>query len=313
MVFDKKMLVLPVDGSEDADKMVRYICFMFGPKQFSQITLLYVMPALPPLLVEEGRKDKQMAARLKVVQERNKNSASEVLAASEKILLDRGFSREQLTGVCIEKKQDIPGDICRWAEKKQADAIAVSAVGRSKLEAFLLGENAAKVIEISREIPVWITKGKIVRKPVMVCVDNSKNAMRAVDHAGFVLSGSDCPVTLFHSKRSLRRFLPKMILETTPDLDEKWLAAAGNDIDPVMAKAKQMLLDAGISASKLSVEIRDGSRNAAADMLNAAESCGAGTLVLGKHGAGDSACYALGSVARKVIENAKNMAVWMVP
>lgn len=313
MGFDKKMIVLPVDGSEDANKMVRYVSFMFNPKQFSEINLLYVMPALPPLLVEEGCKDKKMSIRLKTVQERNKIVAEEVLATSGKILLDRGFTREQVINVCVEKKKDIPGEICRWAEKQQADAIAVSAAGRSRLEAFLLGENASKVLELSRDIPVWMAKGKISKRPVVIGVDHSKDALRAVDHAGFMLAGSDYPITLFHTKRSLRRFLPKIILEAAPGLDEQWQTIAGDDIDPVMAKAKQMLLEAGIHPSKVFIEIQNGSRNAAADILSAAKSCDAGTLVMGKHGAGASEPYTLGSVARKVIENAKDLAVWIVP
>ena len=57
MVEDiQKMIVVPVDGSENALKSLDYINLLFGPQHPIKTTLFYVMPRLPPILVEEIKK-----------------------------------------------------------------------------------------------------------------------------------------------------------------------------------------------------------------------------------------------------------------
>jgi nucleotide-binding universal stress UspA family protein len=43
---------------------------------------------------------------------------------------------------------------------------------------------------------------------VLIAVDSSENALRAVDHAGFMLSGTDCKATIFYAMKNLGRFVP---------------------------------------------------------------------------------------------------------
>lgn len=74
-----------------------------------------------------------------------------------------------------------------------------------------------------------------------------------------------------------------------------------------------MLVAAGIDESRITCSIQEGGRNSASDIISVAEQRCAGTLVRGKHGADDANTYAIGNVVRKVIENADNLAVWVVP
>ena len=55
---------------------------------------------------------------------------------------------------------------------------------------------------------IKIKKDADIKKHLLLAIDNSKNAMQVMNHAGFMLSGFDVKVTLFHSKRDLRRFIP---------------------------------------------------------------------------------------------------------
>ena len=176
-----------------------------------------------------------------------------------------------------------------------------------------MGETACKVMELSLICPVWMVKGDVRSKPVLIAIDNSENAMRAVDRAGFMLSGTDCPITLFYSKRSLGRFFSTDVVAPMTDLETMWKSAAGREIAPYMKKAKEMLIKAGLDESQISTRIMDGSRSAAGDILDAARKFGCGTIVMGRRGATNVKGYTMGSVSRKVLQDFKDSALWLVP
>jgi nucleotide-binding universal stress UspA family protein len=137
--------------------------------------------------------------------------------------------------------------------------------------------------------------------------------MRAVDHAGFMLSGTDVKMTLFHSKRDLRRFIPGAVVEDFPEFQKHWLRKAGKEIAPYMQKARDMLLEAGLRDEMINTKVIDGSRSAAVDILKEAKNIDAGTIFLGLRGHSNVKEYSMGGVARKVLNQAEDMAVCIVP
>ena len=204
-------------------------------------------------------------------------------------------------------------DIVNWSEKKRADAVILSTRGRSKLVALFLGEIANKVLEYSRVCPVWMVKGTVKKKHVLLAIDNSKNALRAVDHAGFMLSGTDAKVTIFHSKRELSRFIPGVLVEEFPEFQKHWLRKAGKEIAPFMQKAKDMLLAAGLRDGQIKTKVADGSRSVAVEILEEAQRVDAGSIFLGLHGYSSVKEFTMGGVTRKVLNHAADTAVCIVP
>jgi nucleotide-binding universal stress UspA family protein len=156
-------------------------------------------------------------------------------------------------------------------------------------------------------------KGTIKEKHAVLAIDNSKNALRAVDHAGFMLSGTDVKVTVFHSKRDLKRFLPQELADEFPELQKFWQRKAGKVISPFIQKAKDMLLEAGLKEGQITTKLVEGSRSAAADILDEMKSSKAGSLFIGQHGFSNVGDFAMGSVTRKVLNQAEDMAVCIVP
>lgn len=72
-----------------------------------------------------------------------------------------------------------------------------------------MGKISRKLLEYCKVCPVWIVSGPVASAQVLVAIDSSEDAIRAVDHAGFVFSGTDCEITLFHTMRHLRRYVPQ--------------------------------------------------------------------------------------------------------
>jgi nucleotide-binding universal stress UspA family protein len=309
----QKMIVVPVDGSDSVLRNLDYLNIVFGPDHNLKVTLFYVVPRLPANLIEESQKSGETLRQLKNLEDRNADMAERLLAAGKKRLIEMGFAEKTVEAVFKRIEVGIARDIVNWSAKQRADAVVISTHGRSKLVTFLVGETANKVLEYSRVSPVWMVKGAVKKKNALLAVDNSKNALRAVGHAGFMLSGTDVKVTLFHSKRDLRRFIPGTLVEEFPEFQKHWLRKAGMEIAPFMQKAKDMLIEAGLRDAQITTKVVDGSRSAAADILNEAESMDAGSIFLGLRGYSGVEEYSMGSVTRKVLNQAEDMAVCIVP
>ena len=310
----KKTIVVPVDGSENALKPLDYINLIFGPKHSLKLSLVYLLPKLPLILVEESRKSQETVDQLQEIEKRNSQMAERILADAKDRLVNIGFTQKAVETVFRDITVGVARDICSWAEKnKRADAIFISSRGRSRLEAFFTGKIANKVLEYVKVCPVWIVKGAVTNKNVLIAVDNSENAMRAVDHAGFILSGTEVMVTVFHSKRDLRRFVPKEVLQEFPGVQKFWQKKAEDMVAPYMKKARSKLLQAGLSENQISVKVIDGSRSAARDILNEAEENAIGTVILGRKGYSNVEDYSMGSTTKKILDRASDMAVCIVP
>jgi nucleotide-binding universal stress UspA family protein len=127
-----------------------------------------------------------------------------------------------------------------------------------------------------------------------------------------MLDGTDCKITLFHSIRHLRRFVPQEVIEAAPELEELWRNKAGEQIGPYIEKGKDVLIQAGLREEQISTKVVDGGRSAAADILKEARSNNFGTIVLGRKGHSSVREYLMGSTTSKVLGDSGGLAVWVV-
>jgi len=309
-VSNSRLVVVGVDGSENATKSLDYLGLLFMDKHDLVVQILYVLPTLPQILVAD--QDRTSKMRLLDVEKKNIQLAGHILSEARSVLLQKGFNNEQIKTSHLKKHFGTARDICTFAGNERADAVLISSRGRSRLETFFVGEVTSKMLEHCRVCPLWVVEGAVESKSVLVAVDSSENALRAADHAGYMLAAMDCRIILFHSKRHLNRFMPQEIIEATPELEELWKNKAGEHIAPYMKKAKQILIDRGLSDTHITTKVVDGSRSAAGDILKEAHSSDCGTIVLGRRGVSGVKEFFMGSVASKVLQASEGMAVWVV-
>jgi nucleotide-binding universal stress UspA family protein len=307
-----KMIAIAVDGSENALRSLDYLNLMYGPEHNLEVNLFHVLPSLPLTLTEDPTMDRETAEKLKAVKAKNVRMAERILLEAKTALIRKGFPEERIKTFSRKKKISVAQEICVSAESKLADAVLLTTRGRSRLEAFFMGEVASRTLEYCRVCPVWIVEGTVKSKSVLIGLDGSNYALGAVDHAGFMLSGTDCHITLFHTMRHLRRFIPLEVIEEAPELERLWKLKAAQRIAPDMKKAKERLLEAGLKESQIITKVVDGSRSPAKDILDEALSNGYGTIVLGRHGTSMIKEFFMGSVVRKVLDNCHGLAVWVV-
>jgi nucleotide-binding universal stress UspA family protein len=172
-----KTIVVPVDGSENALKSLDYINRIFGPKHSLSVSLVYLVSKLPQILIEESRKSQETVDQLRKIEKRNSQMAERILADAKDRLMEVGFTQKTVEAVFRKINVGVARDICSWAENnKKADAIIISSCGRSRVEAFFTGKIANKVLEYVKVCPVWMVKGQVKSKDVLLAVDNSETA-----------------------------------------------------------------------------------------------------------------------------------------
>jgi len=307
-----KSIVIPLDGSRNSLRSLEYINLIYGPGHNLEVTLIHILPSLPPILTDNKSMDKKIRARLKSVENKNKEMAEQILSEAKNILLTKGFNEKKIKTCCQKRGITVTQDICNWASVKQVDTILLTKRGKTEIKSFFMGEVSTRLVEYRRNNPLWILEGGINSKNVLVCVDNSENALRAVDHAGFMLSGTDCHITLFHTMRHLSRFVPMQVLEEAEDLEQLWRNKAGKEIAPYIKKAGEILLKAGLSEEQITTKVTEGSRSAADDILKEAQNNDHGTIVLGRRGLSGVKEFFMGSVTTSVLNRAVSLAIWIV-
>lgn len=305
-----KMIIVAVDGSEDALRPLDYLGLIYGAKENVEVQLLYVVPSLPPILIADQNRQTKM--RVLDMERKSLEMAERIVTEAKDILLKKGFPEENIKGVYRKKQIGIARDICNFAGDKDADALIVTRRGRSRLDAFLSGEVSSKILDYCLTCPVWVVEGDVQSKKVLIAMDSSENGIRAADHAGLMLAGTDCQITLFHSKRHLRRFVPQEVIEAAPELEELWRNKAGEQIGPYMEKGKDQLIKAGLREKQISTKVVDGSRSAAVDILKEARSNSFGTIVVGRKGHSSVKEYFMGSTTSKILQDSGSSAVWVV-
>ncbi len=312
MALPPKSIVVPVDGSKNSLKSLDYVEMMLGPKHNIKIMLCYILPALPLIFEDDKGLSKEERSRLRAMENKNLQVAEKVVAEAKAIIIAKGFPEDRIETVHQKRKQSIAKDVYYHAEKRRADAILLTRRGKTDLKDFFLGEVSKNLVEYCQAMPVWIVGGTVRSKNVLISLDASENALRAVDHAGYMLSGTNCHITIFHTLRHISRFIPQEVVDEAPEVEEAWRKKAGREIIPYIDKSRDMLMDFDLTESQISVKVVNGTRSPADDIVNQAKADDCGTIVMGRRGISMVKEFFMGSVTSKVLQKSDGFAVWVV-
>jgi nucleotide-binding universal stress UspA family protein len=144
---------------------------------------------------------------------------------------------------------------------------------------------------------------------VLLAVDDSENARRAVDYAGAMLGGrAGCRVTLLH-------VISEPEEDYFPKIEEKhqWLDQYRRRIEAVLEDYRRRLLQAGFSEADITTHTPMRFCPSIAECILAErDASGHGTIVVGRQGLSRKEEFLFGSVSSKIVSHARNCAVWVV-
>jgi nucleotide-binding universal stress UspA family protein len=232
----------------------------------------------------------------------------EYMDKAQQILLRSGFSQDAVTVNIHNRKKGIARDIIKEA-KENYSCVVVGRKGMSTYKEIVVGSVATKIIEKLSFLPVLMIGRIPLDEKILVAIDSSENAMRAVEYVATTLGGFDFNVTLLHVIRGVSYFQPEV-----PDLflPKVHIEAAEKEIIPVFDKAKRCLTDAGFKSDQITTKIISDAYSRAEAIVQEARAGDYGTIVLGRRGLSRVKEFFMGRVGKKVIQTIRNRAVWVI-
>ncbi len=155
-----------------------------------------------------------------------------------------------------------------------------------------------------------------MEKRILVAIDDSENAMRAVTFISnsFTL---DHKITLFSVIPDTAAICEMYSPELHPlFLSQRDAFCSIEDgkkdlVNEATNKARDNLLQAGFEEKNITIKVGSSKKGVARDIVNEAHS-GYSTIVLGKKGLSGIKEFFLGSISQKVLHAAKNVSVLLV-
>ncbi len=150
---------------------------------------------------------------------------------------------------------------------------------------------------------------KVFNRNILIAVDESSNARRAVSYVGQLLGGlAGFKVTILHVVPE-----PEEDYFSTSEEKEKWLAHYSSKVDAMLKDYRHLLIEKGFPPDTVSV--RSTLRycpSMAACILSERDETGYSTIVVGRQGLSRSEEFLFGSISSKIVSHARKCTIWVV-
>lgn len=150
---------------------------------------------------------------------------------------------------------------------------------------------------------------KAFNKNILIAVDESENASRAVSYVGKLLAGQKgFKVLVLHVIRQPEEdFFPNAAEK------DKWLDEYKLKVDAMLERYQEILISDGFEPQDVSVRSTLRTCPSLAECILAERNqTNCSTIVVGRQGLSRSEEFLFGSVSSKIVNHARNCTVWVV-
>jgi nucleotide-binding universal stress UspA family protein len=311
-MIPKKILVA-VDDSIHSKNAVKWAAHNSNRINKLHYTLFHVEPMISQFIHDEAKKSIEMQLELKTTKKRNHEKALSLLNDHKETMVRMGIDPDRIETVNKKRKLGVAKDILDYAQERQYDSIVVGRRGLSKLGELVSGSVSSALAEHSLIVPICIVDGDVDSDKILVAVDASECAMRAMDHITFMVSHNENAfLTLYHVKRKGEDYSNFFHCEDRSDNLEKFIIDNyERSTGEYHQKAMKMLKEAGIKEEQIEVRFTRRPRgNVGKSVIEKVKRDGFGTVVVGR--SGERRAFFMGSISRYVLNNAQNCAVCLV-
>jgi len=292
-----RKILLAVDGSDQAFEAVRYVSLLFPPNRM-EVVLFHVMTKVPESFwdIEKEPAYRHKVAATRAWELQQKKEIQEFMEKARRLFLEQNVPEDAVSIKTQERKVGIARDIIHESQNDY-HGVVVGRWGMSMLKDFLCGSIANKLIGRLINVPLCVVGGTPQIGKILVAIDASEGAMRAIDYVNTMAGSLHWEVTLFHAVR---------------DLDREELHQAEKSMEYVFEEASGHLEEAGFNSNQITTRMITGVPSRAGAIVVEALKEGYGTIVVGRRGLTNVEEFFMGRVSNKVIQMAREMAVWVV-
>ncbi|MCF8061317.1 MAG: universal stress protein [Deltaproteobacteria bacterium] len=293
----KKRILVAFDGSFHANESVRYIAAIPAFRQM-EIVLFNVFQKIPDCYYDLEVAT-PLGSRIKEIhawEAQEAHNMEQSLDRARRHFIEAGVPGDRVRIVLREREKGIARDIA--AESKQGyAAVVVGRKGVSRVRDLVMGSVSAKLLERLTYIPLIVVGRASSSDRVLIAVDPSEGAMRAVSFAARSLGTSDCRFTLANVIRGDGEGCAEELRER---------------VNESFDEARSRLARVGVDPDRISTRMISGARSRAAVLVQKADQGGFGTIVVGRRGLSKVKDFFMGRVSNKVMQLVRDQAVWVV-
>lgn len=297
MAKSKRKFLLAVDGSNQAFEAVRYASRLFPPERM-EVVLFHVLTKFPESFwdIEKAPEYGHEGADIHIWEAQQNKEIRTFMKKARQLFLDQNVPKNAVHINIQERKTGIARDILHESQNNY-DGVVVGRWGTSMLKDFLWGSIASKLIGRLTHTPVCVVGGTPQIGKILVAIDTSERAKRVIDYVCTMVDSSHWEVTLFHVIR---------------DIDRKKLHKTEKIMSSIFKEAFTHLEKAGFNHHKINTKIVTKAPSRASAIVVEALNGGYGTIVVGRRGLSNVEEFYMGRVSNKIIQMAREMAVWIV-
>lgn len=306
-------VLLAIDGSDQSMDAVRYASNVLNSEN-TEVALFHVMRTIDKAFWDIGINPafRERIANIRAWDTGQRKTAEKFMNRARQILFNGGFAPGAVKLKIHQSKVGVARDITEES-KNGYSAIILGRKGLSKLKDLVLGSIAHKLVQKLTRVPVWVVGGKPHPGKLLLALDASAGAMKAVDHVGAMLGSSNVDVTLLHVIRGISTFgVEQGYAHISLSEEEKWLEKEKLETESIFDEARICLINAGFDSRHVNTKLVTGVRSRAGAIVEEAKEGGYGTIVVGRRGISKVEDFFAGGVSNKVMHLAKEMAVWVV-
>jgi nucleotide-binding universal stress UspA family protein len=310
----EKKLLLAIDGSKNSLLTLDYVSRLFQFCPEAKLVLFHVLPPVPPIYKDVGPLDPMAQHHLQQWKEKHLEAIEGILRKSKEKLVKLGWPESQIQIRAQEKRVGPASDILFEADKGMVDAIVMGRRGLSKMAELFLGSISNKVIQGTKEAPVWVVGGKVTTPRILVAIDGSENSKRAVDHLSFILSSCKDEEIKILLLNVWPGFITLSGSGIFPDLSDFPISRQKYEekTNSFLDECEGILLDAGLSPTLIQKKIGFKDADVGTAILSEAQKGDYGTIVMGRRGISKAKEFFMGSVSSKILQQAGDKVIWIV-
>ena len=294
--MNKKKILLGLDGSDQSFEAARYVSRLIPPDQ-SQVVLFHSF--------WDPRQDPRFRHRLEYMEAwtlDQERSIREFLDRARRLFLDRGAPEGAVQLKVQQRKLGIARDVLDESQGDY-DAVVVGRLGMSPLKDFLWGSVAFELIGLLTDVTLWVVGGAPEPGKILLATDATEDSRSILNHLGKMVAGTDGTLTLVNVIRDAHLLGGRGSAE--PEEAEK-------NVENFFAEAIAYLKELGLRSDQITTKIITGVASRAKAIVDEARNGEYGTIVVGRRRLSLlQKCY-IGRVGNKVLQLAKDRAVWVV-
>jgi nucleotide-binding universal stress UspA family protein len=312
----EKHILIGIDGSPGSREALNYTGLVFANNPNAHIDLLYILPPVPPLFTERSSDIRELQhiqnAAAKFEKECRERAAA-IMEEAENIITQYNIKKENLCFLVRPRVTALAREFLSMERSPIYDAIVLGRRGMSRIEELFLGSLTSNILQLAKKVTICVVDGKIQSRKLLVPIDGSPNASRALNNAAWLLAGSEfTEVTILHVIPSL---FPREIKEKSSrseKVEAPFRERLVDDAKALLTNAKKSLVGEGIPEGSIQIHLETKSPRVARTILEFAKNQNYNSIMIGRRGISRAKQFFFGSVSNKIIQQAQNMAVWIV-